>query len=781
MKNVISVFLLLAVLLSAFSLPMSAQSAEASSNIDATGETAEAVSKDLQTHTDDMVSYSCVYDTEAKRVRLIGTLNSDLFANQSDSVLVVFAVPPGETEYEALESDKNQPLAEAPVSIKFEFSFKATDIIDRYSRYAVFLRSSNGEYTLTTEAQYPEIESTFEPDSDKTHYKGIVSEYCSELTEIGPGSAIIPIYLDSLFSETASSNLFVGGNGEQFFFDRAAIDALDIAIRSLSVSNTKIYLRFLKSSGSGGSLSSNIKYRMPDVYDAEIIKKIHSLVTFLTDRYTGETSNISGFIIGKGWDNPDKYNYSPNVSLEEYVDRCVAYTVLIANAARNVDPSIDIVLPFTGEGFSEKTENSVTTASTQKNKFTTIVESLLEKLDARVHGGINCSFLIDSHETPLGITNENINQGIDTKYSNPNGLFYAGNQREFSAYLSTISDKYRSAPEKYVFVWSPKKTLGGNALNSAYVYSYYTLLSDSKISFFAIDFADNDNASSINDLTYIMKYIDTDKSLEITKNLAELSGKSSWLDIVSASENASHGVKTVYNAAVDINSATKYRGEFAYFDFSNSNLTENWYDGMGCKNIKIDYKEAGEKSLHADLALTNTFHASELVYIYGYPENMIYTPFLRFRFHIADASFDSLYEVKFIFGSEENRAESSVLVKGDTATDVTVDLSEYVHEYMIDSIRISVRSLDGANSECCFWLYDIVGFSNNYSSGQLSDLILLERDKIRHPTEEEEQGSFIGKVAIPVAIVIVTGAIGFGLFASFKREDKGSDSDDDQQ
>ena len=61
---------------------------------------------------------------------------------------------------------------------------------------------------------------------------------------------------------------------------------------------------------------------------------------------------------------------------------------------------------------------------------------------------------------------------------------------------------------------------------------------------------------------------------------------------------------------------------------------------------------------------------------------------------------------------------------------------------------------------------------------QLYDLISLERDKIRNPEEESDGRELFGKATIALAIVIATGAIGFGLFASFRREDKSADRED---
>ena len=779
MKRYTSVILLIALLLSAFSLPVAAENETVDSTVisEITDTTVssedEEKEADDEKHLVDIASFNCTYDVDKKRIKLSGTLESKVFADRSDSTIVIYAVPPGASEYDVVADGNSECLAEAPISIKFDFSFKASRIIDRYSRYAVFLRSPDGEYTLTTEAQYPEVASDFEASNNKKYYKGLASEYSSVSTDIQAGSAIIPLYWDSVFSDSSSSSLFMVVGTEQFFFNKSTIDKLDIAIRSMSISDTKIYLRLLKRPQGDSDLAGELgaQYLMPDVYDSDTVKKIHAAVTFLTERYSGEEGSISGFILGKGWDDPDKYNYCTTDTFEEYIDRCAAYAVIVANAARTVDPSIDIAIPLTGEGFSQKSENG------ESNRFKQTVESLLAYFDNSIYGGINCSFLMDTSETPLGITNESLEDGINVNRPNPEGLFYAGAQTEFSNYLSDIDEKYRSCPKKYIFVWSPDKNISGNALAAAYAYSYYTLLADSTVSFFAIDLTER--SGHLDEVSYIMKYIDTNEGLKVTQNLTTFFGRSSWSEIVSASVIAAHGVRYIYASPTEINSGKEFAGEFAYFDFRESNLIERWYQGEGCTNLKIDYRSNGDKSLRADLALDGTYRSSEILYIYSYPENMIYTPYMRLRFHISDSSENSLYEVKFIFGSGESRAEASAVVSGNDEAEALIDISQYAVKHMVESIRVSVRSLDGSSSECSLWIYDIYGCSNEYTSEQLNDLISLERDKIRQHEEESESRELFGRVAIALAIVIVTGAIGFGLFASFRREDKRSEHDED--
>ena len=754
MKRYICLFVVLTTLFAVLSLPIYAQE-NIISNSNVNKDTA-AVS--------DSLSFKSIYDAESKRVRISGTLGGDVFENYRDWKIVAYAVPPGQTEEQVLLDPEIKPLAEVTASINVEFSFKIDSVVDLYSRYAIFLRSPEGETILTTEAQYPEVTSTYEPDGDRTGYKGISTEIGAISSELSAGTAIIPVYWDKLFSDT-SSILFFLAEGKQYFFNKSAIDELDVAIRSMSASGSKVYLRLLKTPTSAEIGS---EYIMPDVYDLDTIVRMHAAISFLTERYQSEKDGrIAGMILGKGWDQPDKYNYANDVRFAEYVDRCGIYTVVVANAARSIDPSIDIVVPLSADGFTSKKDGG--------EYFKNFVDRLLSYFDESFYTGLNCSFVLDVTATPLGITNVSASEGIDLKYVDPEGRISAGVQQSFSSYLYGLDAKYISCPDKYIFSWSPEKQLRGNSLAAAYVYSYYALLGDNRVSCFAIDTVGRNANQNLSDLGYLIKHIDTKDTANVTKSLASLFGISDFSEIFRASVIAECGVKQYYTADPMQTIQGSSRGSFLYFDFSQSNLIENWYAGVGCRNIKIDYRDNAKKSLLADLVLSGSMKSSELLYIYEYPENMIYTPKLQMRFHVSDTSESSLYEVRFTLENALGRYESSAIVEGDTPTDISLDISKFVKSNEISSIRVSVRNLDGSASECSFWLYDVRGHSDVYSSSQLRDLIIKERDKIRNPDETGADSQLIANLAMAVAIIVAAGLIGMGAFIAFRRDDRSAD------
>ena len=165
MKRVLSVLLLIAVFVPMFAtlFTVSAQEAEASETPDTVQLESINDSVNAESEVEDILYFSCVYDAENKTVNVSGTMKHDAFAEHNNSSLEIFLIPPGKTEYEVANDPTVEPIAQTSVSIKFGFNFKATRLVDRYSRYAIFLKSPEGERILATEAQYAEVQSTFVP------------------------------------------------------------------------------------------------------------------------------------------------------------------------------------------------------------------------------------------------------------------------------------------------------------------------------------------------------------------------------------------------------------------------------------------------------------------------------------------------------------------------------------------------------------------------------------------------------------------------------------------
>ena len=172
MKKIIAGFLAIIFLFSVSSVFIFAEEPSTTTNADITDTTEKN-----EVLIEDILSFSCYFDNKTQSVNIKGTMNHDAFTSHRNSIFVIYAIPPGRDEIDVLKDENIKPIAEAEASITFAFSFKISNIIDRYSRYAIFMRSTEGEYTLTTNSQYAEIASTHKKITEKTAFKGITGNW----------------------------------------------------------------------------------------------------------------------------------------------------------------------------------------------------------------------------------------------------------------------------------------------------------------------------------------------------------------------------------------------------------------------------------------------------------------------------------------------------------------------------------------------------------------------------------------------------------------------------
>ena len=345
-------------------------------------------------HAENILSFSCLYNPQLKTVNIKGTMNYDAFASYGNSTILIYMIPAGKTENDVINDGSSVPISESPVSITFAFSFKISSIEERYCRYAVFLKSANGEYTLTTEAQYAETDAPFKLIDSKNDFKGLSGNYSSSISSVNSQSTIIPIYLDMIYT-TASSGYMYQAEDYQISFNKSYINELDAQIRSLSYFGTTVYLQFLLRSG--GVLSTNMtdgaEYALPNTFDKQTIVFLHALTNFLAARYSnGENGYISGIVLGKAWDNPSSYNSFKDINFEQYVLMCGNYAAIVSNAARDVNPNLNIVLSFDGNSFFANADEAV--ANIGKLSVKTLLSALMEYFDASSFSGLKCLILI---------------------------------------------------------------------------------------------------------------------------------------------------------------------------------------------------------------------------------------------------------------------------------------------------------------------------------------------------------------------------------------------------
>ena len=771
MKKITAAFLAIIFIFSIFPIHIFAESSNLNETLETTGETASVTDELLNLSTEKILSFSCDFDTETQMVNIKGTMNHDAFTSYRDSVFVIYAIPPGRTEEDVLKDEHIKPLAEAAVSITFAFSFKIKNIIDRYSRYAIFMRSPDNIYTLTTQAQFAETSVASKPKNDKTAFKGIAGEYSSAFSNAK--KAIVPVYLDSIISTEPTKYIFQIDE-KQIFFNASFIENLDLQIQSLSFNKTKIYLQFLIRPNSIFSQRPNegAEYVLPNTYKYDTITLIHSITAFLTSRYSGNTyGRISGIIIGKAWDNAPKYNSFESISLKDYINLCGLYTVIVSNSAHSYNPSIDIALSFSADGFLK--EENISNNSNYQFSAKDIISALMQFFDESSYSGIPCSIFVETNSIPLNLNVDDLKSGIDISKELPKDKFFIGNQKDLSSFFVDIAKKYKSASQYYNLIWAPSENINGQLLYVAYAFAYYSLLLEENVTGFIIDFSkQSESLESISELFYVFKNIDIQTDEAVTQSILSFFKCDSWADVFGVEKITSISTDNYYIQNILTELPDAVNGEFKYFDFSNEFLASNWYAGVGCTNIKIDYSSDGVKTLHSNFTgVSKDF--SDLIYYYEYSENISYTPYIAMSFEILSEKVSSLYEVKVVLQNEESVFESTAIVTGNQKNELILNLSKADKLNTLDSIKISLRSLDDTVDSCSLWLYDITGYSQEHISEDLKTLIENEREKAKQEQNEQVDINHLQTMVLVLGIIAFATLLGIILVILLRRNTKG--------
>ncbi len=749
MKRFLSVLIIVATLMAffPFALPVFSESFSESTNGDLSNE-------DIR----DILKFSCTYNPENGYISVHGTMDHDAVSQHVNSTIEIYEIPAGMSEYQVASAHNSVPVAKITASMKFDFTFEAGSVDRRYSRYAIFLRSKEGKLTLGTEAQFAEVEYQPREITKLNVYKGVSSTSFDVLSDIDAGTVIVPVYLNMLFTESSSGYLY-RVEDKQYFFDKTYIDSLDGGINSASSSGARVYLRFLLGVGEqfGVAEAPNAEYILPNVYDTQALERIHFATDFLMSRY--QSSELAGLILGKGWEDRELLNYSIDDSFIHYVEKAAFYAATVANAARSINSSAEIVLPFTSDGLFAPEEDKQAYP-----KAKAVIEEILEYFENTTENGFEFSLMIEGDDVPFGITNNNISDGVDMSRECETNCFCPLCQKRFSEYLAGLNSRYSYAPNTYMYLWSIPRELSGNALSAAYAYSFYELQGADKVTVFAISFSDTKrNEQKLPELAYMLKYIDTSDAQAATKSVLSYFGKSSWREIVGIT---SLPAKTVYTAPTSFTIPSGGIGHFSYFDFSSHIPDPNWLKGVGCNNISTEYTDTQVRALRAELFGSR----ADLIYKYEQYENFKYAPYLEFDIMLNDGHKGSKYELKISFGSQNARFESSTVILSGERKSVVLDLAQINASLIAEDLKISVRPLDADTMEnTVLWLYDVEGHSLVYTSERLEELIGKERENL--PGLDDGDGvGFNNDIIIASAIIILAAVFGFAVIWLVKRD-----------
>ncbi len=724
------------------------------------------IDQEINTNEKDMLSqFSCRYDRAEKTIVVAGIVRHEILIAHRQYFLDVYRILPGEDYEKIVFSKQKKPLVSTEISVRFEFSLDVANVLERFSHYAVVLRSPEGERILAAQPQRAEVDSNYEyVSSDFSFFKGLVSSETSLGGNLGIGTAIVPIYLDRLLN-TSSRGYIYPFSEEILYFNKDYIQTLDATIRTYSSTGSRVYLQFLLSAnGSDMALASgkNIGayYDMPNVFSEDVLLKICAATEFLAERYVDhQTGRFSGVIVGHSIDDP-MMNYCGNLSLEQYAQLYSLYLTAVSCSLRTHQSSADIIIPFSSENLY--VENALGGSSYHSGH---LLESILKIQDDGFSAPFRCG-------TMVGIESDRESQ---TKLT-------AESIHSYSAYLEALQAKYESAPLHYMVRWDIPELMSETALCANYSYFYYKLIDDMRVSSFTVSFSccEEKGLYRLKELKQILRYIDTEESLAVTTPLLPYFGLDSWDCVIEGATSKNYAIRSEFSGDLSFDAQEDYTGKFSYLDFSNGDI-DQWFPGSSCSGLKIDYGNDGTRVLKGTTHSSDFESFGEFLCLYEFPERFTHTPYLRFRMELTDvsATSDRNYHVMITVGNQQNRIVTQYVAKKDVLENIMMDVSELPDNQAVTYIKISIRPLGGSaggNDEITVRLYDVVGYSNQYTSQELSSMIEEDRLSIRNMTKSsdtdhgEQMWWILGIVLLGIAIVI-------GIFVCFRNDDE-SESDE---
>ena len=754
MKRVISFILAFLTVCSCFALVISA---------DTTSDTAISnTSKKISQLPNGAVSYTCSYSEDGKSVEIHGNVNYDTQVSYGKSTIEIYKLKEGQSFSDIVNAEEQVAVASVNIYVKFDVTLEIKELTDKFCKYAVALRTPDGKLILAAAPKRPLVESKYHIDEEKSGFKGISTANNDNLSvfgDMGFGTAIVPVYFDKLVSSSSGGYIFSHESGN-YYFDKAYVDSLDSKIRTYSANGARVYLQLLLPYGlselaeDGQKNLSTVKYQMPDVYNGDVVFKLNAYISFLTTRYSEYCDGkVGGMIIGKKIDTFEN-NYCSLTDIRQYAEKYSYYVTVVANTARFINADMDIVVPFGNFNSYSKKITDVDNAIPPSE----LLQAVTESLDNSFISDFKYSTMIESDMTPIKFETS----GEEHYYFPADSLRIGINSiSEYTVFVDKLQKNYQCAPQGILYLWQITDDVLGNELALAYAYGYYKLYNSPEISAFAVSF-DNLLSDAIENTKKLIQQIDTASGATETQSLLELINVSSWSELIGEFDISTTVLRDVYASNDSGYPTTEWRGCFSYFDFSSGD-TGYWRGASNTVILKTDREENEKRALRHVISKPVGAAHSDLLCMYEYNENFIYTPALKFDLKIDDGEENKggVYEIIVTVGTRGSLVEKKYTVVSGENYELWLDLSEFNVNNSASYIKISTRSITGKAREYSLWLYGISGFSAEHDNETLAALIEAERLKIRGLLSDEDQSNIdntIYWILFAIVLIVVLGA-----------------------
>lgn len=683
--------------------------------------------------------------------------------------LELFAIEPYE------ESSTSVLAAKSPLANEFvdpggtESCYQFTTTVDRfdaaakdriYANFVVALRSGTGTLTVVG-TQYVTAFSGVASNNyafpTSTTKKGLQVQLIDDAQELGIGHAALNFdYGTVLHASGGSNTITYTMDGENYYLDKATIEAFDRDVKSLSDNGIIVSLILLIYPSGITSPSSLMLH--PD-NDGGIVgafntknantKYFQAVTEFLVERYT-RSDQLYGravnYIVGNevntntGW-----YNMGIK-SLQEFV-KDYARTVRIVNtAAQKKYSNARVYISL----------DHLWTVADSTGNFKG--KQLLDELNAQVTAAGNFPWHVAYHPYPENIfVPSTWNDTTATDSFNTQKITFK-NIHILTQYLNQAAYKFNNAQRHVILSEQGFHSPNANDPNdqriqaAAYAYAYYkTLFNDGIDSFILHRHVDNKFESGLNlgiwtgntssaianepqakkKIWQVMKLIDTSESANVSDFAKLVIGIDDWAEIIPGYNPALLNVRTP-ETVTKLAAITGVGGSTV--SLANFNVDqEGWLPAdytdqaarvtASANSPGTPYEGSGmlQAAFTAPLYAHGAAGWKGLTKTFSTPLNLSSTPYFHFAVNsFGGAAGASKYEVKVRLYSGSQIVEGLSEISPDSWNRLGMDISQWPGRHAIDKVKVWFRANSGAAWDGAFQI-DQVGAAQSVSYKQVSD------------------------------------------------------------
>ncbi len=700
------------------------------------------------------------YENGGDSVLLEGTILHDVTISSKNSKINVYRLLPGE-EIDPAFIASHEPCASSGMSRSFSFSIKNKTGGDYVSAYAVVLVSEEGELEYVIEdKKYPE--TAYDKDIS-VGFKGIATGLEYYPSKVYAGAILIDVFFDELINNGTGGYLYSFG-GSNYCFNSEVVHSLDRRMTSLASSGGSAMLRIATRAGSlfGSSYKPN----------EESARITYAAIAFLCERYE---ESIFGIVLGNDFDTPNMYSGSSKVAYGEYIDGYSDYISIVMAAARNTDPSVNIIVPVSSNNsrvYGEDGEDG-------KYPMSAMLISLFRKYSESGNGIVTLMVNDDVFPDVKGnMTKKSQTSGDITAYNDDiyderveSGEIMnitSENTKVFEDLISFISKRLGLVDTKYIFSWSPEATRSAEELELAYVYTYFNLCANPNIHSFVCDITktEEENYRCSEKMFEALSIMGGTGAKAFADSLAVKNKLLPWHKISGyANYKPVFGDVSMLNVYTSLDPNVK--GSISFVDFNSSSSVARWKKGAYLKSISIHSVSDSRTVLKSVMKLpANSSEFAELIYSFSEEIKLFPIDVIEISFMIESPSgaHHSDYTVNTIIGGSFGKSVAEVSVPSNESGEIRVyiDTSSFGELATMSYIKFCLQNESRTDDEIVLRIASVKGHSSMHTSEELADLIDIDPNggETGMPTLKNDRNSMVWTLMLfAVAVMSVLAVV----------------------